>query len=504
MATIVALRKGKPVSIPPDEFHNVDLVDGQQRVTTLVILLKAIEQALPDGQWLNAKLGLQNLLVKSDDQALVLLQTNHDSTGIFSTYLRKGKLEEASAKIASDKNLADAIKECEAFVKQWSKEKDLISLLDIIHNKLSVIYHELDNASTVYRVFEVLNSRGLDVKWLDKTKSRLMESIFKYAQKSARDGALKEMYGIWKKIYQTLGLDEGLGDEALCFTGTWHRADGPYKSKISAESLASDDLLRSANTLPKIRRVAEKLLKVVGYVSALSKNKRLAAVVKIKQARFVYIAIKMREFPPNKEQKLLAVWERVTFRIYGLGDADARTGVGGYANLGYNVVNKKLTPNKIETELNNLGKGYEIDNIINDDTWFDWYPSWKEETRYLLCRYEEHLAKQAGAAINHTEWNKIWEKDPSTSIEHILPQSTKKGGNFIHHLGNLTMLPPGMNSALKDMPPTEKAVRYIENSGHRQAIAVGKTIDRLGKWNSADIKARAKIIESFVKKEWGG
>ncbi|MBX9936378.1 MAG: DUF262 domain-containing protein, partial [Burkholderiaceae bacterium] len=45
MATLVALEK-ETREIETNEFKTVELVDGQQRVTTLVILLKAIEKAL--------------------------------------------------------------------------------------------------------------------------------------------------------------------------------------------------------------------------------------------------------------------------------------------------------------------------------------------------------------------------------------------------------------------------------------------------------------------------
>ncbi len=50
---------------------------------------------------------------------------------------------------------------------------------------------------------------------------------------------------------------------------------------------------------------------------------------------------------------------------------------------------------------------------------------------------------------------KIWIDDPSKSIEHIQPQSSEH--YYVHHLGNLCMLPPGVNSSLKDKPTTEKA-----------------------------------------------
>jgi len=64
MATIVGLM-GERRSIASDSFTEVSLVDGQQRITTLVILLKAIEKALDARE--KSKAELLSLLVKGDE-----------------------------------------------------------------------------------------------------------------------------------------------------------------------------------------------------------------------------------------------------------------------------------------------------------------------------------------------------------------------------------------------------------------------------------------------------
>ncbi len=74
-----------------------------------------------------------------------------------------------------------------------------------------------------------------------------------------------------------------------------------------------------------------------------------------------------------------------------------------------------------------------------------------------MFRFEEHLAKQRGERLNVGQWNKIWTDEPSRSIEHIQPQSS--GEDYIHELGNLTMLPPNVNSSLQDKPRPRKLPR---------------------------------------------
>ena len=62
MATVVGLSRDK-VIIKPNLYNVIDIVDGQQRLTTLVILLKGIERKLACSQPDHAR-DLQKLLVK--------------------------------------------------------------------------------------------------------------------------------------------------------------------------------------------------------------------------------------------------------------------------------------------------------------------------------------------------------------------------------------------------------------------------------------------------------
>lgn len=70
-------------------------------------------------------------------------------------------------------------------------------------------------------------------------------------------------------------------------------------------------------------------------------------------------------------------------------------------------------------------RDYKVDDVVDIRDWTQYYNGWTEELRYLLVRYDEHLAKEAGEQINSTQWNKIWAIDPSKSIEHIAPRVRK-------------------------------------------------------------------------------
>ncbi len=111
MATLVGLRRRK-ISVAAHQFVEIDVVDGQQRLTTLAILLKAISKALNRSDKTEAKRAeeIDALLVKGDDLSLLLLQTNHDSSHVFVDYLREGTAPgDNVAATAVDQNLSEAI-----------------------------------------------------------------------------------------------------------------------------------------------------------------------------------------------------------------------------------------------------------------------------------------------------------------------------------------------------------------------------------------------------------
>jgi hypothetical protein len=132
------------------------------------------------------------------------------------------------------------------------------------------------------------------------------------------------------------------------------------------------------------------------------------------------------------------------------------------------------------------------------------YEGWTSELRYFLARYEEHLASEAGQKFENEQWQRIWEASPSTTIEHIQPQS--KGSwyqdddeIFVHRLGNLVLLPPNLNSKLGDDDPPDKADAY-RSTGLLAAIEVA---DRVHAWTRAEVVRREDEMLAWAREFWG-
>ena len=98
MATLVFRDTGKHVTIGgADRLRIYHVVDGQQRLTTLIVLLKAVEKNLTKNTQGKQAEKLNAILVK-EKKDLILLQTNHDARETLDAYLRDGELGELRAR----------------------------------------------------------------------------------------------------------------------------------------------------------------------------------------------------------------------------------------------------------------------------------------------------------------------------------------------------------------------------------------------------------------------
>jgi hypothetical protein len=500
MAAVVCLRR-ESQTLGTDEFHVVDVVDGQQRLTTLIILFKAIALALDPLNKAETKLigEITELLVKVEGEELLLLQTNHDASHHFSNYLRQGIAPLPDrAKTVADREILQAIQDCKIFVEAWkAKTSSLSNLVALLKNRLFFLLHEIDDEKSVYTVFEVLNSRGLDVSWIDRLKSILMGSAFEL-KNANNDGIIADLHKCWRDIYAVIGLRQGLSTEALRFAATLSDSQAPSRPLGEQDSV---ELLKSkAVDATQIRRVANWLLDVARACDEITANPRLNAVTRISQARLLAVAIISRsDISASQRKSLLSRWEKVTFRIYGLLANDARTRVGEYVRLAWRVTNEKLSVEAIGKAISAIGHDFPIGEAVDGLREGNCYEGWERELRYFMFRYEEHLAKEQGLNFSNEQWEKIWMVSPSDSIEHIWAQS-KAPAKQKHRLGNLVLLPPKLNSRLQDLAPRNKLVAYRQTG----LLIVGEVVDVIGSggWTRESIESREAALVEWARVEW--
>ncbi len=142
------------------------------------------------------------------------------------------------------------------------------------------------------------------------------------------------------------------------------------------------------------------------------------------------------------------------------------------------------------------------------------YDRWTaEEIVYFFSKYEEQLSADRGEEIDQPTWARIWESaSKDKSVEHIFPQKDPFGNwrgkgrqkvnpeTFVHRLGNLLVLPPGLNSkagtkSFADKVQIYKTVRGLHYVGN---------VTRLRDWNLTAIEKRERDLMRFAKQRWWG
>lgn len=516
MATVVCFKTNEVKEIGSKEYRLYDIVDGQQRLTTLIILAKCIYLTLDSGE---EKDELGKIIVKSDGN-LILLQTNNTNQHIFNSFIRAGKEpSKDELKTHADKNISQGIQDCRKFVNRWKTEYgDVLSLLRIIRNKLGFVVFDTDDPRVVYSLFEVLNSRGLAVDWLDKCKSSLMGIAFEKAQSDeARSTFIDSLNDLWGNIYAEISKHPVPGHEVLRVTATLYTGTESGKPQKSESALLS--LADSCNTSEDTLKISNWLLDVAKKLVDLQSNVHLGPVTNILQARVLAVAISLTDSVSDKERrKLLDQWEKVTFRIYGLFAKDSRSKVGEYVRLANNIMNKSAGASRyseIMSAIREIGSDYPVNRAIEEELKDkDIYDGNQEVVRYLMWRYEEYLAKKSGAnaIINEELKASIWQaRSPNESIEHIMPQNPEPGGAWdgkidendryeqvVNGIGNLILLPQPLNGEAKIQGFVAKKGVYQKSEGLRM---VREILD-CDNWSKKEIKEREQRILDWIRVEW--
>jgi hypothetical protein len=531
MATIVCLATQRIEEIVTDEFKVLQIVDGQQRLTTLIIFLKAIELSLDRSNETQKREAdkIKELLVK-DDGRLILLQTNHDSSSIFRNFLVNGTIpQKENLKTNAEVRLFDSFNHSLKFVENWKKAEDVLALLKLVKNRLGFIFYELEDEGSVYSTFEVLNSRGLPVDWLDKCKSTLMGIAFEKLGNAIRDHHISQLHQIWSDIYRTIGVNEIQGHEILRFAATLHKAKQEGSESYLSKAISAEDALdyfrNFCNSNPTITiDVTDWISCVTRELRKLYDNPRLKAVTDILHARLLAVSILL--LPENNmnvqlKNKLLEQWENVTFRIFGLfrnqngKTNDSRLKVGDYTRLACKITDTYKKYNETDQlfyfimySLIELGKDYSIDTVVDSLKGKDCYNDWSDQLIYFMRRYEEYLCRKSNITFDESYWVKVWNKSPYRSIEHIMPEEAtppkwdvdSQSIDFsknLHRLGNLIIYPIKDNILAGNRSFDSKKELYKKNKLNlMEEIIVKKD------WNYKEIENRESFLLKFAREQW--
>jgi hypothetical protein len=235
------------------------IIDGQQRLTTIVIFLSCVRERL------------KSLRELADDEETLFediikrknfykFETVSYDGQFFKDYIIDRKIiDQNSLETQSAKRAATAY---DYFTDKLSvkSEKALCGLLDVVANAFCTVYF-VENESEAARMFIFQNDRGKKPTDLEILKARFIAHIYMYADQAMREGTLKEINERFERIYKSVSKLEGCIDENDLLRHT---------SQIYYNSLWQGDALKKADK--ELEKKKDSIDFITNFVFELEQN----------------------------------------------------------------------------------------------------------------------------------------------------------------------------------------------------------------------------------------
>lgn len=178
------------------ENNKVDIVDGQQRLTTIVIFISAALDMLRDKEFPNYKKIKRNFIYDEDISCQKFCTIKEDNP-----YFRTGILKLNEGDNTPETTSAKRIEKAFKYFKENVKEEEWAPFLDVIINSKVMVYC-VPTPSEATLIFELQNDRGKKLTDLESLKSYLMHLI--YLKSNDADKQLEILQTHFAKIFREI------------------------------------------------------------------------------------------------------------------------------------------------------------------------------------------------------------------------------------------------------------------------------------------------------------
>lgn len=489
---------------------NFLVIDGQQRFTTLSILVLAVIQNIQD--LIDKGIDINNNTIRIEElrrgflgqrdpaslhySSKLFLNENNDP--FYQSYLLQlRKVANERALSISDKLMWLAF---QFFYKTVHKHfSDNISgellatfLSKTVGDKLMFIKIEVEDELSAYTLFETLNYRGVDLTVTDLLKN------FLFSKLSAVDLSLAK--DTWKRVASTVGLDK---------FPTYLRHFWISRNEFVREEQMFKVIRNSINTVQHVFDLLNSLETLAPLYVALqdpwsrewqSNRERRKRIKEFKlfgvKQQLPMLLIASEHFDEQEFNKLLRLLSVVAFRYNLVGGRQANVMEDLYNRASRRIHTKEIVSTKQVFEA--IKSVYISDNDFKSD--FSTlellsYGRTKKIARYILFELENHLANT----------DKDFEDDPAT-IEHILPENASDIWElafpapiqpmYVYRLGNYTLLEDGKNRDCGTLPFNDKKNIYSTSQ-----YEMSKKINSLD-WNPNNLDNRQNQMAKWATACW--
>ncbi|MCX2717462.1 DUF262 domain-containing HNH endonuclease family protein [Helicobacter sp. MIT 21-1697] len=511
-----------------------DIIDGQQRITTIIIFVRALCNVLKEkakNERLDNEISNEDFLKYIEEDYLInrskakLQAVEYDRD-----YFKDVIINNDDKKHEPQTPSQERIKKAKVFFIKALKSKENKEILDIFQalQNAEILSIPFANKKDSVLMFELQNNRGKKLTNMEKLKSYLAYQIYTYCDKEDSEVRLKEITSIFETIYRLIN-DIKIADEDSIlnyFNISYSKFGFNYRENDNDVNYKKQ---YKQDTENKSKSNGEKIAWIENYVKELKNAfinfkefEKMESVYKDyllmldSYESYPFVLKAYHLFGDNKE-KLEEVYKALEIMIV------RHKIVKTSANLAARLDNVLKNFNNIES----LVDGLKEICVGNDRNWY-WgdeeikrglcniYEQKKQKIRiapYLLMRYENYLRNDD----IHTKGYKFSLKEIQTpEIEHIAPQ-TENGEElssgyceydeefyndyYLHCIGNLLLINKPHNISIGNKPFKDKLASY-ENSPLIQQREIKDFVVNKGVWDKDAINTRHEELEKFVLETW--
>jgi len=523
---------------PEGEFKIIDIVDGQQRITTIIIFMKLLlTQHKSTG---NDVKRLRRTYIKDDEYKLRVLDIDND---FFESYiLEDNGSGDNEVETPSQRRLLEA----KEYLAEWieTHPNRVKEFIDKIGNMKVLTYAVVDDSEAAL-IFETTNNRGKSLTSLEKVKSFLMHKTYLASNSSeVAETGLKRLQNRFSKIYRVYEEIEDFGKTKGEFGKTDENSILQYHS-IAFENWKSKEYQDSVrmvnqqvNGLIKANRTADAAEFINKYSRELresfkimnelllSRDSYLLDIFALNRpAAFYPLLIKTCKLDKSNGgqnfEKVAQLVEIICFR-FGIIGARSDKGVSQLYRLAkdFNGDFQRLI-RELQKFIRDNCANWTFERALQS-------PSFHSdvnlnEQRYLFWKYENYLREIGG--YSEMSYDEFTNTKPRSkfSMEHIIPQNPKESKvvvddsilsitdfesqefkeNYLHGIGNLTIDPISANASKSNQNFQYKNQKYFRRA---PLMAQNELIDFLndetGEWDTVSISSRSRAIRLFASARW--
>lgn len=535
------------------------VIDGQQRLTTLIILLHEILRTFKDDEGINfgqKSEWIDRFLYRSYNQIYKSFVFGYEKDNPSDEYFKTKILEQDSS--AADKYPETLYTANLMFAKEYfaKKLKDLSKeckeeIFDKAVNRLKFNYYEINDSLDVYVTFETMNNRGKDLSHLELLKNRLIYlSTLLHEDDETKERLRKDINETWKTIYEYLGKNKEnpLDDDVFLFNHwvmyfTYDRSQSDvYAEFLLKKKFTSKNVLCGNISIEDIKAYIDSLSKCVKQWFYIFNIQYSNFSDKIKGHIHKLERVGWGAFPPmimavfTKERNEELIWdfldacERFNFLVFAVSHRSSNTQNSNLYRKAREYYIGNLDLETLIHDIDFLTDGEENGNYYG---WFDLerfrnhinelfskndregFYSWSG-LRYFLYEYELYLQDNANTKVTWEDFNK---RKKEETIEHIYPQSAtdiywkKRFGNlkptekrlYLNSLGNLLLLSRSKNSKLQNYDFDKKKCLQSKDGkdiGYYNGSYSEIEVSKRAEWTTKEIIGRGLSMLQFMEERW--